>query len=72
MLGTKTYIVLSSPDAVKDLIDKRSNIYSSRPDMYMAHDVASGGLRLVTAVSHPPVKSLSPLTKLQEIWRHVA
>jgi len=53
MLGTKTYVILSSPDAVKDLLDKRSNIYSSRPDMYMAHDVASGGLRLVTAVGQP-------------------
>jgi hypothetical protein len=53
MLRTKTYIVLSSPDAVKDVLAKRSNIYSSRPNMYMAHDVASGGLRLVTAVSQP-------------------
>lgn len=61
MLGTKTYVILSSPDAVKDLIDKRSSIYSSRPDMYMAHDVASGGLRLVTAVSRPPLTHLLPL-----------
>ncbi|OCL10731.1 cytochrome P450 [Glonium stellatum] len=48
MLETKTYIVLSSGTAVRDLLDKRSNIYSSRPDMYMAHDVASGGLRILT------------------------
>ena len=51
ILGTRTYIILSSTDAVKDLLDKRSNIYSSRPDMYMGQDVASGGLRLVTMVS---------------------
>ena len=62
ILGTKTYIILSAPDAVKDLFDKRSNIYSSRPDMYIAHDVASGGLRLVTAVSRPSLDHLSSLT----------
>ncbi|KAF2827188.1 cytochrome P450 [Ophiobolus disseminans] len=47
MVGTRTYIVLSSPTVVKDLLDKRSNIYSSRPDMYIGQDIASGGLRLV-------------------------
>jgi hypothetical protein len=51
MLGTRTYVVLNSPTAVKDLLDKRSNIYSSRPDMYMGQTVASGGLRLVMLVS---------------------
>lgn len=50
LLGTRTYVVLSSTIAVKDLLDKRSNIYSSRPDMYVGQDVASGGLRLVTMV----------------------
>lgn len=52
MLGTRAYIVLSSDTSVKDLLDKRSSIYSSRPDMYMGHDIASGGLRLVTMVSN--------------------
>ncbi|KAH7081438.1 cytochrome p450 monooxygenase [Paraphoma chrysanthemicola] len=47
MMGTQTYIVLNSPEAVRDLMDKRSQIYSSRPDMYVAQEVASGGLRLV-------------------------
>ncbi|OQV08527.1 hypothetical protein CLAIMM_12785 [Cladophialophora immunda] len=48
ILGTKTYIVLNTDAAVKDLLDKRSAMYSSRPEMYMAHDIASGGLRTVT------------------------
>src|SRR4051794_35644731 len=41
MLGTQCMIVLSSDQAVKDLLDKRSNIYSSRPDMYLANIVSN-------------------------------
>ncbi|RYP31688.1 hypothetical protein DL767_005601 [Monosporascus sp. MG133] len=33
ILGTKVLVVLSSDQAVKDLLDKRSGIYSSRPDI---------------------------------------
>ena len=51
MLGTRTYVVLSSDVVIKDLLDKKSNIYSDRPDMYMGQDIASGGLRLVVMVS---------------------
>ncbi|KAJ3545766.1 hypothetical protein NM208_g2349 [Fusarium decemcellulare] len=40
-------VVLSSDQVVKDLLDKRSSIYSSRPDMYIASDVLSGGLRFL-------------------------
>ncbi|KAJ4213019.1 hypothetical protein NW759_011280 [Fusarium solani] len=47
ILGTKIMIVLSSDEAVKDLLDKRSVIYSDRPDMYIGQRIASGGLRLV-------------------------
>ncbi|KAH7137043.1 cytochrome P450 [Dactylonectria estremocensis] len=39
------YIWLSSPNTVKDLMDKKSSIYSSRPRMPFAMDVASGGKR---------------------------
>ncbi|KUL86332.1 hypothetical protein ZTR_08595 [Talaromyces verruculosus] len=45
MLGTKVAVVLSSDSAVKDLLDKRSAIYSGRPDMYMAQNIMSGNLR---------------------------
>jgi hypothetical protein len=44
-------IVLSSDEAVKDLLDKRSGNYSDRPDMYIGQTIASGGLRLVVMVS---------------------
>lgn len=49
ILGTKVMIVLSSDQAIKDLLDKRSNIYSSRPDMYMGQ-VVSGSLRMLLMV----------------------
>ncbi|KAI3327605.1 cytochrome P450 [Xylariaceae sp. AK1471] len=45
ILGTKVMIVLNSDVAVKDLIDKRGAIYSSRPDAYIAQDILSAGLR---------------------------
>lgn len=47
MLGTKVLIVLSSDLAVKELLDKRSAIYSDRPDMYVGMTLASGDLRVV-------------------------
>ncbi|KAI1363146.1 cytochrome P450 [Xylaria arbuscula] len=47
VLGTQIMVVLSSDIAVKDLLDKRSGIYSSRPDMYLGQDVVSGGFRMV-------------------------
>ncbi|KAI0465656.1 cytochrome P450 [Xylaria cf. heliscus] len=47
ILGTQVMIVLSSDEAVKDLLDKRSGIYSSRPDMYLSHNIAGGGFRMV-------------------------
>ncbi|EHK18434.1 uncharacterized protein TRIVIDRAFT_47601 [Trichoderma virens Gv29-8] len=45
MLGTKVAIVLSSDVAVKDLLDKRSSIYSGRPELYMGQEIMSGGNR---------------------------
>jgi cytochrome P450 len=46
ILGTKVMIVLSTDQAIKDLLDKRSNIYSSRPDMYLGQ-VVSGNNRML-------------------------
>jgi cytochrome P450 len=40
------FIWLSSPKAVKDLIDRRSAIYSSRHPQPMADGAASGGRRM--------------------------
>ncbi|KAF4775467.1 cytochrome p450 [Colletotrichum scovillei] len=44
-VGATDYIWLSSPRAVKDLMDKKSAIYSSRPHLPLAQDVASGKSR---------------------------
>lgn len=50
ILGTKVMVVLNTDVAVKDLLDKRSAIYSSRPDLYIAR-IASGGWRFSLMVS---------------------
>ncbi|PKS08389.1 hypothetical protein jhhlp_005333 [Lomentospora prolificans] len=47
ILGTKTMVVLSSDKAVKDLLDKRSNKYSHRQEMYVGQTLCSGGLRVL-------------------------
>ena len=44
-MGGSDYIYLSSPTAVKELMDKKSAIYSSRPPAPLAGDVASAGRR---------------------------
>ena len=52
MLGTKTMIVLSGDKAVKDLLDKKSSVYSSRPDLYTGQTLLSGGKRMVMMVCY--------------------
>jgi hypothetical protein len=52
ILGTKTMVVLSSDKAVKDLLDKKSGIYSHRQEMYIGQDMCSGGLRVLMMVSN--------------------
>lgn len=58
ILGTKVMIVLSSDQAIKDLLDKRSNIYSSRPEMYLGQ-IVSGGFRMLLMVSHTSTTKLT-------------
>jgi hypothetical protein len=50
ILGTKTLVVLSSDEAVKDLLDKKSGIYSDRQEMYIGQTLCSGDLRLLMTV----------------------
>ena len=45
--------MLSSDTAVKDLLDKKSAIYSDRPDMYVGQTLGSGDLRFVMMVCRP-------------------
>ncbi|KNG47597.1 hydrolase protein [Stemphylium lycopersici] len=44
-IGGTDYIWLSTPKAVKDLMDKKSSIYSSRAPSPLAQDTASAGRR---------------------------
>jgi cytochrome P450 len=46
-LGMTDYIYLNTPEAVKELLDKKSNIYSSRHQMPMALDTVSDGNRML-------------------------
>jgi hypothetical protein len=46
MLGTKTMIVLNDEKSVKELLDRRSSIYSSRPDLYFGHTLLGGENRM--------------------------
>jgi hypothetical protein len=50
ILGMKVMIVLSTDQAVKDLMDKKSAIYSSRPDMYISQTIMSSGQRMLITV----------------------
>ncbi|KAJ2980602.1 hypothetical protein NUW58_g6900 [Xylaria curta] len=45
ILGTQTWVVLNKDKAVRDLLEKRGAIYSSRPDAYLAQEIFSGGMR---------------------------
>ena len=49
ILRTRVMVVLSTDEAIKDLLDKRSNIYSSRPDMYLGQ-VVSGNNQMLLIV----------------------
>lgn len=46
MLGSTTLIVLSSDRVVKELMVKRSGIYSTRPDMEMMRELSGGNNRV--------------------------
>lgn len=43
--GLSTVVILGNAKAARDLLDKRSNIYSSRPHLVMGGDVVSKGYR---------------------------
>ncbi|THW17027.1 cytochrome P450 [Aureobasidium pullulans] len=47
LAGSRPNIVLSSVEVVKDLLDKRSAIYSDRPEVYAANHIPISKLRMV-------------------------
>jgi cytochrome P450 family 619 len=46
-LGTGTAVVLTDRRLIKQLIDKKSNIYSNRPPSFVSHDLITGGDHLL-------------------------
>lgn len=46
-LGTGTAVVLTDRRLVKQLVDKKSNIYSNRPPSFVSHDLITGGDHLL-------------------------
>jgi cytochrome P450 len=57
-IGTTDYVWLSSPKAVKSLMDKKSGIYSSRPYLPVAQDVGSGKSRQLFMAYGPEWRNL--------------
>lgn len=58
MLGSKTIIILSSGEAIKEILDNRSGVSSDRMDLYMGQTLASGGLRVLLMVIKTSIQSL--------------
>lgn len=56
------FIWLNSPKVVKDLMDKRSNIYSSRPPLPLAGDVASNKKRQLFMEYGPKWRSIRKIS----------
>lgn len=52
IFGSRVLIFLNTDQAIKDLLDKRSGIYSDRPEMYLGR-IVSGGFRMLLLVSRP-------------------
>ncbi|KAF2099883.1 cytochrome P450 [Rhizodiscina lignyota] len=61
-IGGADYIWFNSPRVVKDLMDKRSNIYSSRPPLPLAQDVASNKKRQLFMEYGPQWRSIRKLS----------
>jgi cytochrome P450 len=57
-IGGTDYVWLSSPKVVKDLMDKKSSIYSSRAPAPLAQDVASAGRRQLFMPYSPRWRSI--------------
>ncbi|KAF4620164.1 hypothetical protein G7Y89_g14657 [Cudoniella acicularis] len=61
-VGGADYIWLSSPKAVRDLMDKKSAIYSSRPPAPLAGDVASAGRRQLFMAYGPRYRTVRKIS----------
>ncbi|GKU16349.1 unnamed protein product [Fusarium langsethiae] len=69
ILGTKPFIVLSSAQAVKDLLDKKSALYSDRQEMYVGQfrKLVHSLLNVTAARSYVPYQDLENKQMLYEL-----
>ncbi|KAF5657000.1 cytochrome p450 [Fusarium circinatum] len=77
ILGTKVMIVLNTDQTVKDLVDKRGGIYSSRPESYPDNEVWKMARKLVhrilgvtAARSYIPYQDLESKAMLSDILKN--
>ncbi|CAI7607955.1 unnamed protein product [Penicillium pancosmium] len=71
ILGTKCLVVLSSDEAVKELLDKRSGIYSDRQEMYIGQTLCSGNLRLLMMILENRQMLFQFLKEPQDFLNHI-
>src|SRR5579859_6948862 len=64
-MGGVRWVFLNKKSIVDDLLDKRSAIYSSRPDFPMTGDIISGGNRIVLMKYTDRWRSLRKVPPLQ-------
>ncbi|KAG9526284.1 cytochrome P450, partial [Aureobasidium melanogenum] len=62
MVGSRPMIVLSSVEVVKELLEKRSAIYSDRPEAYAAKHIPTSKLRIVFMPYTPLWRKLPKVT----------
>ncbi|KAH0219980.1 cytochrome P450, partial [Aureobasidium melanogenum] len=62
MVGSRPMIVLSSVEVVKELLEKRSAIYSDRPEAYAAKHIPTSKLRIVFMPYTPLWRKLRKVT----------
>ncbi|KAK8045588.1 cytochrome P450 [Apiospora rasikravindrae] len=70
-VGSKPVVVLTSPETVGDLLDKRSHIYSSRPALYTSMGT-SGGLYFADPGTHrfgKPIEHQIQCMQYDNTWK---
>lgn len=65
-MGGAKWVFLNRKKVVDDLLDKKSAIYSSRPDFPMTQDIISGGNRVVLMKYTDRWRSLRKVCHLQD------
>ena len=71
-VGPGTIIVLQSAKVVKELVDKRSSKYSSRPNLYVVQDlIADHDHPLCATLSHPTL-SVTDMSYSHALWQRMA